>query len=81
MFNECEDVQRRRPAQQKHVANESTRTNPLRLRYAAMQGLYYVQIMNLGTVASATNYHPWRDYTPKPEWLEGWWLGQKLSHA
>ena len=58
-----------------------TRTNPLRLRNAAMQGLYYVQIMKLGTVAAATNYHPWRDYTPKPEWLEGWWLGQKLSHA
>ena len=58
-----------------------TRTNPLRLRGAALQGLYYVYIMKLGTVASDTNYWPWRDYSPKPDWLDAWWLAQKLSHA
>ena len=58
-----------------------TRSNPWRLEAAAQQGLFYVYIQKSGTVAAAGNYKPWRDYTPKPQWLDGWWLAQKLTHT
>ena len=56
-----------------------TRTNPMRLRNAALQGLYYVYLLKLGTVASASNYLPWRDYTPKPDWLNAWWSAKTTT--
>ena len=58
-----------------------TRTNPMRLQTAALQGLYYVYIMKAGTVSTASNFQPWRDYTPKAEWIDAWWSGKKLTHA
>ena len=58
-----------------------TRTNPVRLKLAALQGHYYVYIMKLGTKAVASNWMPWRDYTPKAEWLDAWWMAHKLSHS
>ena len=58
-----------------------TRTNPARLQTAALQGLYYVNIMKSGTVAAATNFEPWRDYTPKAEWIDAWWTGKKLTNT
>ena len=57
------------------------RTNPARLHTAALEGLYYVNIMKSGTVSSATNCKPWRDYTPKAEWIDTWWTGKKLTSA
>ena len=58
-----------------------TRTNPTRVESAAHQGLHYVSIHKLGTVASASNFKPFHDYTPQPAWIDGWWRAQKLSHA
>eukprot|EP00974_Lingulodinium_polyedra_P008439 804622-Lingulodinium_polyedra.AAC.1 len=37
--------------------------------------------MKIGTMFSATNYHPWRGYAPQAEWLDAWWLANKMSHA
>ena len=56
------------------------RTNPGRLEAAAQQGLFYVYIMKLGTCASAGNYKPWVDYSPKAHWVSSWWLSKKLVH-
>ena len=34
----------------------------------------------LGTLKTATNYYPWRDYIPKAAWLLGQYNAHKLSH-
>ena len=34
----------------------------------------------MGTLASAGNYRPWRDYRPHPNWLRSLWLDHKLAH-
>ena len=57
-----------------------TRSNPARLHSAALQGLHYVSTMKLGTVATATNFKPWRDYAPKADWSDSLWCAHKLSH-
>ena len=41
----------------------------------------YVSIKKQGTIFVATNFQPWRDYTPKAEWLDAWWTGHKLTHS
>ena len=57
------------------------RTNVVRLRAAASHGLFYVYLKKLGTLQSASNFLPWRDYTPKPDWLDALWMAHKLTHA
>ena len=49
-------------------------------RPGALRGLYYVSIMKRGTIASSTNFHVWKDYVPKAQWLTAWWNQHKLTH-
>ena len=58
-----------------------TRSNPARLHAAALQGLHYVSTMKMGTLATDMNFKPWRDYTPKADWVDSLWSAHKLSHA
>ena len=55
-------------------------TNPKVFLAAAHHGLWYVSVMKLGTVKTASNVEPWRNYSPRPEWLVGLWTGGKLTH-
>lgn len=47
---------------------------------AACHGLWYVTLKKKGTQKSATNFHPWIQYTPKAIWLQELWAAHKLSH-
>ena len=60
-------------------ACKPSKRNPLPV--AAAHGLWYVAVDKLGTIAAASNFHAWRDYTPKPAWLESLWEARKLSTA
>ena len=51
------------------------------LQEAATHGLWYVAIVKEGTVSAEANFHMWRDYDPKPEWLRSLWGARKLSHS
>ena len=54
--------------------------NPMTMRDAACQGLYYVYVKKLGTLEVASNYLPWRDYVPKGEWIMSLWGAHKITH-
>ena len=54
--------------------------NPTTWKKAAMHGLWYVHVVKLGTVASASNYEPWVHYVPDGDWLVSLWSAHKLSH-
>ena len=49
-------------------------------RKAALHGLWYVTVHKLGTISSATNYVPWKQYSPSMAWLTSLWDEKKLSH-
>lgn len=51
------------------------------LQQAATHGLWYVALVKEGTVSAEANFHMWRDYDPKPEWIRSLWGARKLSHA
>jgi len=51
------------------------------LPQAATHGLWYVAIKKEGTLFAEANFHMWRDYDPKPEWLRSLWGARKLSHS
>ena len=51
-----------------------------KFRESACRGLWYVSIFKKGTCTNATNYPPWRQYTPKGGWLEDLWGAHKLTH-
>jgi hypothetical protein len=55
-------------------------TNPAVFKVAALHGLWYVYVKKLGTLTSASNIHPWQQYTPRKEWLVKLWEDHKLSH-
>ena len=57
-----------------------TVTNPLSFKTAAMHGLWYVATRKKGGVSEASNYAPWRNYTPRVEWLCALWGQHKLDH-
>ena len=38
-----------------------------------------VFVKKLGTVVSDANFHEWRDYVPKPDWVRGLWDAHKLD--
>ena len=48
-------------------------------RKAALHGLWYVSVMKLGTLQSATNYEACRDYVPSREWLISLFDSRKLT--
>ena len=50
-----------------------TVTNPTRFKAAAMRGLWYVATRKHGGVAEDSNYMPWRNYNPSPDWLDALW--------
>ena len=54
-------------------------TTPLAAKVAAYHGLWYVSVMKLGTMHTATNFFAWRDYTPFASWVDGLWSSKKLS--
>ena len=58
-----------------------TKCAPMAMKVAAYHGLWYVSVMKLGTVNTATNFHAWRDYTPLASWIDGLWAAKKLSAA
>ena len=60
--------------------DQRTKCSGLAARSAAHHGLWYVGVMKLGTVTAATNFEPWRDYTPLISWVDGLWAAQKLAH-
>ena len=66
-----------------HIWPELTvaRNHPQHQGSAALHGLWYVAVSKLGTIAAATNYHPWQDYTPAADWLRSWWNGDTVNHA
>ena len=47
--------------------------NPTRFKAAAMRGLWYVATRKHGGVAEDSNYMPWRNYNPSPDWLDALW--------
>ena len=59
----------------------NTATAPPAFYAAACRGLWYVTILKKGTLASATNFRPWLQYTPKAAWLSDLWAAHKLTHA
>lgn len=59
----------------------NTATAPPSFYAAACRGLWYVTILKKGTLASATNFRPWLQYTPKAAWLSDLWAAHKLTHA
>ena len=54
--------------------------NPATFRMSACRGLWYVSILKKGTRRSATNYPPWRQYSPKAAWLDDLWAAHKLTN-
>lgn len=58
----------------------NTATAPWTFYSAACRGLWYVSVMKLGTMKSATNFRPWRRYVPKVQWLQDLYAAQKLTH-
>jgi len=50
-------------------------------RKAALHGMWYVTVHKLGTKNSATNYVPWRQYSPSMVWLTSLWDEKKLSNT
>ena len=65
-----------RPRVDQCVAGASVARSP---RRSALHGMYYVSVVKLGTVASDTNFVPWRDYTPSRQWLVSLYDSQKLT--
>ena len=57
-----------------------TATSPKTFRMSACRGLWYVSILKKGTLKTATNYPPWRQYSPRACWLEDLWSAHKLTH-
>ena len=53
---------------------------PAFFKMAAMHGIWYVHLRKKGTLESATNCFPFRDYLPQGEWLRGQWMWHKLEH-
>ena len=56
-----------------------TALNPKTFRISACRGLWYVSVHKKGTWRTATNFPPWRQYTPKAGWLEDLWAAHKLT--
>ena len=48
-------------------------------RACAFHGLWYVTVKKDGTIDSASNFVPWRDYRPLVPWLIGLWNDAKLG--
>ena len=46
---------------------------------AATHGLWYVSVMKLGTVCSATNFHPGVNYKPQAAWLQQLFQDSKVT--
>ena len=61
--------------------DKCTVTAPSMFKTAAMHGLWYVSgIRKMGGIAESSNYVPWRNYYPKPDWLTALWGQHKLTH-
>ena len=55
--------------------------SPVPFKRAAMHGLWYVSgIRKMGGIAEASNFVPWRNYYPDPDWLKALWAQHKLTH-
>lgn len=49
--------------------------------YAALHGLWYVSVKKAGTLFSATNHEPGKQYEAQAAWVTGLWRQGKLGHA
>lgn len=53
---------------------------PAYFRQAAMHGIWYVWVRKKGTLESAANCFPFRDFMPQGKWLRSLWTWGKLDH-